>query len=71
MTVAVDDLDPAEGFRAVLALRALADQLENEHVVKALGLGWSWALIGEALNVSRQAAQKKHAQALRPRRPSH
>lgn len=65
MAIAVDDLDPADGFRAVLALRALADEMEAELVVAALGLGWSWALIGEALNVSRQAAQKKHAPSLR------
>jgi hypothetical protein len=70
MVIAVDDLDPAEGFRAVLALRSLADQMEAELVVRALGLGWSWALIGEALNVSRQAAQKKHGPLVaRPHHP--
>jgi hypothetical protein len=61
VTIAIDRLDPADGFRAVIALRALADQMESEIVAQALGLGWSWTLIGEALNVSRQAAQKKHA----------
>ena len=66
MQVAVDDLDPASGFRAVLALRALADQMESELVDRALGLGWSWVLIGEALNVSRQAVQKKHGRRRRP-----
>ena len=60
MHVTVDDLDPADGFRAVLALRALADQMESELVELAVERGWSWALIGEALNVSRQAVQKKH-----------
>ncbi len=65
MVIAVDDLDPAEGFRSVLALRALADQLESELVVQALRSGWSWALIGEALDVSRQAVQKKHGPRLR------
>jgi hypothetical protein len=65
MQIVVDDLQPADGFRAVLALRALADQMECELVDRALGLGWSWALIGEALNVSRQAVQKKHGPRLR------
>ncbi len=64
MPIAVDDLDPADGFRAVFALRSLADQMETELVIDVLGLGWSWALIGEALNVSRQAAQKKHGSLL-------
>ncbi len=65
MQLAVDELDPADGFRAVLALRALADAMEVELVDAALGLGWSWTLIGEALNVSRQAVQKKHGPRLR------
>lgn len=65
MSIAVDDLDPADGFRAVLGLRALADQMESELVDRALGLDWTWALIGEALNVSRQAVQKKHGPRLR------
>lgn len=68
MSIVVDDLEPADGFRAVLALRTLADELEAELVVRALGLGWSWALIGEALDVSRQAVQKKHGPYLRSSR---
>ncbi|MEZ5268812.1 MAG: hypothetical protein R2714_05310 [Microthrixaceae bacterium] len=60
MQIAADALDPNDGFRAVLALRALADQLESELVVQAVGADWTWAQIGEALNVSRQAVQKKH-----------
>ncbi len=57
---AVDDLTPNDGFRAVQALRSLADELEAEHVVQALAEGWSWAQIAEALDVTRQAVQKKH-----------
>ena len=67
MQIAVDNIEPVDGFRAVLALRALADQMESDLVVQTLGLGWSWALIGEALNVSRQAAQKKHGPLLSPK----
>ena len=65
MQIVVDDIDPADGFRSVLALRGLADQLESELVDQALGTGWSWARIGEALNVTRQAVQKKHGPRLR------
>jgi hypothetical protein len=65
---AVDDLDPNDGFRAVRALRALADDLEGEHVVRALGEGWSWARIAEALDISRQAVQKKHGHRINPAR---
>lgn len=65
MQIAVAEIDPADGFRSVLALRTLADQLESELVDRALGLGWPWALIGEALDVSRQAVHKKHGLRLR------
>jgi len=34
--------DPAEGLRAVRALRALADRLEALQVVRARDLGWTW-----------------------------
>ncbi len=52
--------DPVEGFRAVAALRRLADQLEARNVGLARRQGWSWEQIGDALGVSRQAAHKKH-----------
>ena len=52
--------DPAVGLRAVLALRRLADQLEEKNVALARRRGWSWEQIGDALGISRQAAHKKH-----------
>jgi hypothetical protein len=52
--------DPEVVFRAVLALRRLADQLEDRHVAIARRRGWSWEQIGDALGISRQAAHKKH-----------
>ncbi len=52
--------DPETGFRAVRALRRLADVLESDNVVRARRLGWSWDQIGDALGVSKQAAHKKH-----------
>jgi hypothetical protein len=60
MSRAADTDDPAVGLRAVVALRRLADQLEQRHVASARRLGWSWEEIGDALGVSRQAAHKKH-----------
>lgn len=50
----------ADDLAAVLALRALADQLEDAAVERALRAGWGWAHIAEALGVTRQAVHKKH-----------
>jgi DNA-directed RNA polymerase specialized sigma24 family protein len=52
--------DPATGLRAVRALRRLLEELERTQVRRARSQGWSWAEIGEALEVSRQAVHKKH-----------
>jgi hypothetical protein len=52
--------DPETGFRAVTALRRLADELEERNVALARRRGWSWEQIGDALGISRQAAHKKH-----------
>jgi len=51
---------PAEGLRAVRALRELADRLEALQVERARDLGWSWQEIADALGVTRQAAHKKY-----------
>lgn len=58
---------PAEAFAAVVALRRLASQLERDAVLRALGDGWTWAQIGQALGVTAQAAHKKLAPGRRPR----
>lgn len=58
---------PADGLAAVVALRRLADRLEAAEVERALADGWSWALIAEALGVTRQAVHKKHAKRLKER----
>ncbi|HEV6954504.1 MAG TPA: helix-turn-helix domain-containing protein [Promicromonospora sp.] len=52
--------DPAEGLRAVRALRELADRLEVLQVERARRLGWSWQDVADALGVSRQAVHKKY-----------
>ena len=57
--------DPADGLAAAVALRRLADQLEDAEVERALRDGWTWSLVAEALGVTRQAVHKKHAKRLR------
>ncbi|MGZ6295191.1 MAG: hypothetical protein ACXWPO_10290 [Candidatus Limnocylindrales bacterium] len=56
--------DPADGLAAVVALRRLADRLEDAEVERALRSGWSWPQVAEALGVTRQAVHKKHAKRL-------
>jgi transcriptional regulator with GAF, ATPase, and Fis domain len=52
---------PEEAFAAVVAMRRLADRLERDAVTTALARGWTWAMIADALGVTRQAVHKKHA----------
>jgi transcriptional regulator with GAF, ATPase, and Fis domain len=54
----------ADGLAAVVALRALADRLEDAEVERAMRAGWSWSQAAEALGVTRQAVHKKHAKRL-------
>jgi hypothetical protein len=56
---------PADGLAAVVAMRRLADQLEDSEVERAVQDGWTWSLIAEALGVTRQAVHKKHAKRLK------
>ena len=56
---------PDDGLAAVVALRRLADRLEDAEVERALTDGWTWAQIAEALGVTRQAVHKKHARRLK------
>ena len=57
---------PADGLAAVVALRRLADRLEDAEVERALRSGWNWSQVAEALGVTRQAVHKKHAKRLGP-----
>jgi hypothetical protein len=57
--------DPADGLAAVVALRRLADRVEDAEVDRALREGWSWTQVAQALGVTRQAVHKKHARRLR------
>jgi Homeodomain-like domain len=60
--------DPGDGLAAVVALRRLAERLEDAQVERALRDGWSWSQVAEALGVTRQAVHKKHAKRLGGRR---
>ena len=53
--------EPSDALAAVVALRAMADQLERKAVRQAMQDGWTWAQVAEALGVTKQAAHKKHA----------
>lgn len=52
---------PNDAFAAVLSMRRLADKLEQKAVVEALKQGWTWSKIAQALDISKQAAHKRHA----------
>jgi DNA invertase Pin-like site-specific DNA recombinase len=64
LAAAASGADPTAGLRAALALRRLADSLEQVQVRNARRLGWSWQEIATALEVSRQAVHKKYAKEL-------
>lgn len=53
--------DPAKALAAIKRLRAELDQLEEAQVANALARGWSWARIGRALGVTRQAVHRKYS----------
>ena len=56
--------DPGDALAAVVALRRLADQLEDVAVERAMRADWSWPQVAEALGVTRQAVHRKHAKRL-------
>jgi hypothetical protein len=56
---------PEQGLQAIAELRQELEALERHHVAKAVAQGWSWSRIALALGVSKQAAHKKHARAVR------
>ena len=52
---------PKDAFAAIASMRRLADKLERNTVKEAILQGWTWAQIAEALNITKQAAHKRHA----------
>lgn len=65
LSAALASGDPAVGFRAVLALRRLAERVEAQQVALAREQGWSWQQIGDALGVTRQSIHTKHGKGSR------
>ncbi|MEA2294072.1 MAG: hypothetical protein QOE86_1711 [Solirubrobacteraceae bacterium] len=63
-TAAATTPSPEDALAAVVALRRLADRVEDDAVRRAIGGGWTWAQVAEALGVTRQAVHKKHAKRL-------
>ncbi len=61
LAAAASSPDAGVGLRAALALRRLAETLEELQVRNARRQGWSWQDIADALEVSRQAVHKKYA----------
>jgi hypothetical protein len=59
--------DPAGGLAAVRELREHLNRLESIHVENALREGWRWSDVAASLGLSKQAAHRKYAQAMRPR----
>jgi hypothetical protein len=57
-------VDMGDRLAAAVALRRLADRLEDAGVEQAMREGWSWPQVAEALGVTRQAVHKKHAKRL-------
>jgi len=53
--------EPAEAFAAVIALRRRAAALERDAVDRALEARWTWVEIGQALDMTAQAAHKRLA----------
>jgi hypothetical protein len=57
--------DPAQGLRAAVALRRLAERVEATHVARARHDGWTWQQVGDALGVTRQSVHVKYGRDLR------
>ncbi|MEA2450536.1 MAG: hypothetical protein QOG63_2468 [Thermoleophilaceae bacterium] len=56
---------PERGLEAIAELRQELEALERHHVAAAVAQGWSWSQVALTLGVSKQAAHKKHARAVR------
>ena len=63
--VQADD-EPADALRAITELRSRLDELEREHVRGMLVREGTWAEIGDALGITRQAAHHRHRDITRP-----
>jgi hypothetical protein len=59
--------DPADGLVAIRELRAHLARLEATHVENGLRGGWRWSDVAAALDLSKQAAHRRYAIAMRER----
>jgi ClpA/ClpB-like protein len=53
--------EPGKALTAIRRLRQELDDLEEAQVANALSRSWSWARIGRALGVTRQAVHRKYS----------
>ena len=53
--------EPGKALQTLVELRRALDAIEADQVDAALDRGWSWSRVGTALEVSKQAAHRKHA----------
>jgi Clp amino terminal domain, pathogenicity island component len=53
--------EPGQALSAIRRLRKELELVEEAQVANALAQGWSWARIGRALGISRQAAHHKYS----------
>jgi ATP-dependent Clp protease ATP-binding subunit ClpA len=63
--------EPQKGLEAVATLRQELEALERHHVAAACSEGWSWSKVAAALGISKQAAHKRHAKAVRAMQQAH
>ena len=63
--VQADD-EPGDALRAITELRRRLDELERVHVGAMLAREGTWAEIGDALGITRQAAHHRHRDITRP-----
>src|SRR2546423_15379503 len=59
--------DPADGLAAIRELRVHLARLEATHVENGLRAGWRWSDVAAALDLSKQAAHRRYAIAMRER----
>ena len=56
---------PEDALAAVMSMRRLAEKLERKAVIEAIKQGWTWLQVAEALDITKQAAHKRHASAIK------